>query len=625
VSGNQTAIIAAMAPDRATLVRALIAALFICAGLLPAFNMTWIVATTGANTLSNDYLSYTAMIGRMLSGTYNWGHYFRDTLEGGIHSIALPFLFRIAIAKWDAWNVYDELYLGIGAAGLKLLLLFDALTCGRRRFAMWPLWSSLGALVFALSEINVFGYGDAGMQIEFTQLGLAIAVWGIVRFPGSWTGLLLVVLGASIGSLSGDGGLIWPVSLLGLWLIGFRQWVFYSVWLAGMLVSTLPYTSELLGGGSGAFQAGSLFNVPFMVASIGYPFSPHLDIAQAQGIGVLGLALLLAGLVTLFSLKEEAMRRAAPALTLLVFSLANTWVISVFRSRGLQGMAPWYTAHFMMFWIGLCGLAYVIWTTDLPFRRIHTLGDVFQSHAPRAWPLALVVSLGWLYGTSNLTYTDKVMYLYSRAPVSAACVRAYRTAPPSCQSYVFQWGPRPGQLVALAQPLEQHRLSVFARNQEWTMQGDMALNRVHQSKFGGAGVRWSLDERGTPAEFADYRHLNLVLQPGQSVSWTLPLPAHLRAATLRSASVLGTGAGIAAKDRKVADRVTVTSRGGRRVLYYATLQSQDASWRPLTSSLERYAGETVTVHFFALGSPRSGAIVLWQYPRVDLTLGTRAA
>ncbi|HMV49383.1 MAG TPA: hypothetical protein PKD31_16615, partial [Blastocatellia bacterium] len=101
--------------------------------LLPILNILWIVVSTGANVVSNDYYFYVGMIDLILAGKYDWHHFFRDTFIAGAHCMALPMLVRLVIVKLTDWNVYFELYTGFVLALLKLILLhrtFTHLTAG---------------------------------------------------------------------------------------------------------------------------------------------------------------------------------------------------------------------------------------------------------------------------------------------------------------------------------------------------------------------------------------------------------------------------------------------------------------------------------------------------------------
>ena len=108
--------------------RALMLSLCLVLALIPILNITWIVGSTGANNVSNDYVGYVKFIDQILNGTYNWRSFFSDTFIGGAHCMALPMLVRLAVVKFASWNIYLELYISIALALLKLILLYQSFT-----------------------------------------------------------------------------------------------------------------------------------------------------------------------------------------------------------------------------------------------------------------------------------------------------------------------------------------------------------------------------------------------------------------------------------------------------------------------------------------------------------------
>ncbi|HUG36654.1 MAG TPA: hypothetical protein VML54_06870, partial [Candidatus Limnocylindrales bacterium] len=196
----------------ARLVRVALAAGVVALTALPIIVTAVIVATTGAENISNDYIAYVGLVDRVLAGTYDWRHYFRDTFLGGSHSMALPVLVRLAVVTLSAWSVYTELWIVLALSLARLVLLRAALARLVPGRSAWVLWPVLAALVFSPSQINVFTYGDAGLQIALNQAALALSIWGLVAFPGRWRGVCVMMLGGIAGALSGGAGLLaWPV------------------------------------------------------------------------------------------------------------------------------------------------------------------------------------------------------------------------------------------------------------------------------------------------------------------------------------------------------------------------------------------------------------------------------
>ena len=96
--------------------------------IAPIARLSYILATTGANTPSSDDEQFIPFfLGQIMSGRYNWLHFPRDTFQN-THVTMVPALAYVAMAYLDHLNIYHLLYLGILLAAVKLVLLHSAFT-----------------------------------------------------------------------------------------------------------------------------------------------------------------------------------------------------------------------------------------------------------------------------------------------------------------------------------------------------------------------------------------------------------------------------------------------------------------------------------------------------------------
>lgn len=599
--------------------------------LLPVLNILWIVASTGVNTVSNDYLFYVRIIDPILSGTYNWRHFFYDTFIAGAHCMALPMLVRLGVVKFASWNIYFELYISFALAALKLILLHQTFThltprASRgqaRRLSWWMLWPVLAALVFSTSQINVFTFGDAGLQIMLVQFGCALGIWGLVRFRGRWRGIGIMAAGGAIATLSGGGGLLaWPICLMGLVLLGFRKVSHYAVWLGAAAVASLPYVCYIVLWPTQPRKTPILFNYEFILNAIGWPFangigSTYNSIHEAVLAGYLGVALAMTGLALLWiKRRTPVLTQATPGLMYLVLGLLGIWQTSLFRTT----IAPWYTSAFLLFWIGLVGLAYAFWVN---WQSTPIEGRPFQRSATfltPLWSIALAGILVYLYATSNIAYADKAFYLRSRGPAAASCLRNYRVAPTYCEQYVFQWGVGNfGLLAGLAKPLERHHLSIFAPQQQWTLQGDYVLDNVRiQETPNIPDVFWSADLSSRPVHYADYRHLNLFLHSPNALSWQISLPANITQAEFHSAVAISRW--MTSVDGVTFEVYLQAEGESEKKVFQRKLAANEQSWQPFSVPLSAYAGRTIVLRLTSSGGGNvDGDWAMYRYPYIDVT------
>jgi hypothetical protein len=631
--------------------------------LLPIGYMSVLLATTGGNNISNDYWVYVAWIDKILDGTYDWSNYFRDTFMGGAHSMALPVLVRLAVVKFANWNIYGELYLGLAFSMVRLLLLHSAFTRLFKSRATWLLWPLLAALIFSVSQINVYSFGDAGLQLTLNQLGFSLGVWGLVRFPGRWAGISLMALGGIVATLSGGSGLLtWPIFLIGLILLGYYKYRYYALWLGAAVVAALPYIFYMLiqpKPSAAPNRLGSLLNTQYIINALGWPFAD--DILSnlnynptAWLMGWLGAGFCLAGIIFLavISFNFRTLRHtsifqklkiwpprfiwhqpantppritllaaSAPSLMLMAFGLLSTWQISLLRRE----IAPWYTTPFMTFWIGMVGLAYLFWASRKRNEVINRPGyRRFLPWLMILWSITLSGVVVYFYLTSNINYTNKVYYLYSRTPASESCLRNYRTAPTYCEGLIFQWGIGNFDVIpTMGWELERHQLSAFGPQQEWSLQGDFVLNNVKlQPSSGNPEIHWSPDLSNQKLPWADYRHLNLFLPAPDTALWTVNLPANLKQAEFHSAIALSSSAIADAQADGVTFEVYIEGEGKAPALAFSRhLSSSNHEWQPFNIMLNAYAGQTITLHLTSNnGSNRTGDWSMYQYPHIDVEL-----
>lgn len=344
-------------------IKIILAILVFTLTLIPILRVIVVVLTTGANNLSNDYLRFAYLISRILDGGYNWRNYLHDTFWNG-HSLALPVLVYLAVAKFAHWNVYVEMCVGIIMGIIRLLMLYDTFVQSKDQKIKWVLWPILSAMIFSVSQMSVFTFGFTNIHMMLNQLGVALGVWGLARFPGQWRGILTVSLGGIVAAFSWSGGaMAWPALFIGLVLAQFRRGLHYGVWLISGATAALPYIMFMFlqptPGAVKSFRVVSWLNLSFILKAIGRPIANGIGTKVEIG-GCVGVTLAVMGILLLCARKSKAhWARVSPAVVLMCYSLLSIWQASIFRSS----VALWYETPVMSFWIGLTGLACIVWGT----------------------------------------------------------------------------------------------------------------------------------------------------------------------------------------------------------------------------------------------------------------------
>jgi len=605
----------------------LAATLVLLAVFLPIGRLINFLFSNGENSLSNDFADYMYIVDKVLDGSYHWLNYLRDTFKTG-HSNALPFLFHIFVAKFFGWNRFVSLSLGIGFNLVKLLLCHSLLSKDLQKPLRWVLWPILSALIFSTSQVSTFEFDFATIELGLNQLGVVLSLWGIFSYPRLGKGIVIGVLGGIIASFSrGDGIAVWPILLIGLILVGDRKKGHYILWAIGFFAAFFPYLYFLFlnptpGEDQKMVSLVSLVNWSFFLPAIGWPFSQNFSPEVALHRGIIGFALLIFSGIILKKGSRNNVESLGkfeflPSYLLILYSLVNIYQISLFR----KGLAPWYAGQFIFFWIGLSGISLRF------FSRAIEPGEKTITKARwlfYAWGSMSLTTLGYFYFNSNITFDDKSFYMRAHAPVSASCLRNYRSAPTYCEQSLFLW--EPGQLEylkKLAEPLERHRLSVFSKRQRWTLQGDFILENVRLVQAPSVpSIFWTEGLSVVPGKSSDYHHLNLFLHSPNSIEWELTLPKNLQRANFYSAVAISPEAPREGIADGVNFEVKIQEKGQPYQVYYSKYMSPDQrNWEPFSLSLDQFAGKTVIVQLTtnALGN-NAHDWAMYRYPFVDLIL-----
>jgi hypothetical protein len=589
---------------------------------LPLGNILRIVSSTGTNVVSNDLAYYTSAIDQFLSGTYNFLNLFNDSFSGS-HIMALPLFVRLLAAYFSHWNIYWEIGIGIILFICQLFLLHDSLTrLSPYSPLKWLLLPLLSGLLFSTVHINIFTFGETSLALGLVGFGVNLGIWGLTKFFPTWPGILILGIGGIIAAWSwGVGVMFLPVSFLGLILFGCRTILPYFFLSLTSFVALSPYIFHLLVRGGGNSKILTLLNFPLLIKAIGLPFGLGKQILIGigfYGTGAIGfIFLLVIFLLIWFRRSQKFIKPAIPALMILSFALLSLWQITSFR----DDLAPWYVTPFMNFWLGILGLAYVLYLNPKSQEtKTHKILKVFATaKSAKIYSSIVFFSLAYFYVMSGITYQDKAFYLSSRIPAASACLQNYRTAPTYCEEHLFQAGY--GDFTAiqkLADPLEKHQLSAFSPQQTRTLQGDFILDTVRLKDAPDRKlIYWSADRGKNIDSWRDYRHLNLIIPDSSAVEWTVTIPSNAREAEFHTAIASQNSRShpvtftlnLESENDSEADRIVKTLPRDRR------------SWYPLSIPLTPYIGQTISLHLQVESSGnRSETLGIYRYPFIDLTL-----
>jgi hypothetical protein len=608
--------------------KGLVAVGIVLVSLVPAYRLASIALTVGENNLSNDYLAFTQTIVPMMNGGFSLSDGARTCFRGQCEPLTMYII--ALMARLSHWNVRLEIAFSIVATLFSALTIYCLIAdCQFHIKRLWIL-TFIAALPFSFTLVSTYTFGQAAVYTTLGLLGLCVGLLGVTRFSNTYKGIALLVLGAGISVWSYGAGLLSiPILFVGL-VMQFRKRRFYAVWTAALLILSIPYIQLVLLNAANSptqIELISLFRPDWIVQLIGLffsngfgllPFSTHDILFKSNPLlfGYLGLgSLVLSVVLTLRYYGVRNMRFLLPELGLVSYGLGAAWIISAIRS----GIVPWYVSSVTPFWIGLTGIYYSL-------LQCKPGAGVSTPPAVKALAVAFFAMITVLFIHSNVQYEDKLFHIQSRAPVSASCLRNYRTAPTYCEQYLYQWEPgHPEDIFTLGATLEKYQLSVFAPSQEWSLQGDYLLESVQIVPSGeGERPHW-VDDAGQAASWKDYHRLSLALPVASAIEWELAVPGNLSHAELSTeVAIAPFGPMDRAAQPKAALDISIAPAGnneGEVMRSALRLDAGQDGWMAVEIPLDAYKGQNVkvTIASAAISGETPGVVVL-RYPRVDLDL-----
>ncbi len=566
------------------------------------------------------------MIDPMLSGKYNWLDLSHAYI--GDHFVPATVFCHFLCAKFLEWNARSELFLGVILSLIRALL-FYFIFCGFSfRKARYILLGGILALVFSSSQACIYLYGEASIPIGLCSLGYVIGLFAIVRIEQPWLRRMVALLGGLLSCYSWGNFLpCWATFFVALFLFK-RPKTDYIFWLLGALMSITPYAYSFSRRSQGLAHLvpSCAFNTWFrfinmlgrpLCNKVGQIFEP-IDTSFTAGL----IALLLYSIAStslIWYKKFDSKIKAS--LVLALYGFLSIWLISIVRIQ----IAPWYTAISINFWIALLALI----DSLLVFPQSHesNIGSFASKYTmPILGSISLLI-ISIFYCLTNITYEDKHFYLTSRAPVSEATVRNFRTAPTYCETFVFQWGDgNPTYLSKLAEPLERHLISTFSNRQQWALQGDFPLQSVTlKKKNDGPQTLWleSTDLKSA-SNWRSYKHLNLCLSSHDKITWTIRLPENLKSATFQTALAIP-------DELKSLEEFTVPTnlkieiddkqdKAGKIEKLLSVEQTVEikSGWQPISIPLSSFRGKELTITMSATNMAIRDTYGLFQYPHIDV-------
>ncbi|MCA0315926.1 MAG: hypothetical protein LCH63_19055 [Candidatus Melainabacteria bacterium] len=614
-------------------VRLGIKAFQLAVAVAPLFFSAYLISSSAANVPTNDFVELVERMMRILSPGYDLKNLVFDCSMSS-HCLLLPLSVHLLNARFFQWNVPLELYLGLGMAALRVILIYILLTEIKHRqglFSFTLLWQiaycSLGA-----GAVTVLLYNETSIAFGTILLAYFLGLFALRYWQETKFGLVVILFCGFLSAMTNacDAMATWLTYLIAALALPSKHRLRTVCTLGlGAVISVLfivyllssPYLSK--DGMSPHFPDLVLF---LQSVSLIYRRDLVSPAAFPAGESIYGVVLAVCGLLLyLFLLYRYAASRrvatdfaAVPAfsLALAVYGLAHLAAVSFFRTT----LAPWYATYSAIFWFALYGLI------------LHAAGcpdSPFQQKGRLMLRMALFLSLVPLI-IANLSYKDKDAFRLSHSPATEAALRRFYQCPTYAEQNLFTYTVGEFDRVsALARPLAARGLAAFANKQEVSLQSEFLFANVKIEPACSEGYCAFVDGR-RERKWNVPEKLNLAIKGKSAVYWTIDLSSEISSARFESSLDFlpspGLGRQVAEKQQA---RLAIYEAGAKTAPLLQKTWQDVRSSRPISIDLHDYLGKSIVLELSAdaapdsVSHPASGAAVVFVYPRLALVKTVR--
>lgn len=464
-------------------------------------------------TPTSDYFSWICSVSRLLQGHPDALFFMAGTYHPFIPLV--PVVTFAVNALLFSWSPVVDLLFGCFLALVKIAVLSACFFEKEQPRRCLTLFLVLLSLQFSATHFAVLGWGVNTICWQWTTLGFALGLLGVIRPRSDLAGAALMVAGGVVASYSLANILpCWLALLAALLLLRRKAALWWPAWVAGISISLGQYL--LLP----AFKRPDVIpfsaeRIEFFLRLLGQQMCNYCEgtrtlqtAAMLFGITALAALIVILALNIRPLVRREADPGLAAGMAMAGYALASAVLITLVRDTA----APWYVETTCLLWIALvCILA--------------------RPRSSIKKPLAIVLSL-WLAGAflfQMRAFKTNDWFACSRSPAAAATLEHFDTAPTASIEYLGAHGHGYASFTDGASRLQEMGFMSFRRapnRRLVTLQGEFFLPSVRTA--GGDSERLSniawIDEKGDRKPLSSSKYLNLRLPGGCSVTWDLKIP-----------------------------------------------------------------------------------------------------
>lgn len=490
--------------------------LLVCAVMFPLVTLALMRRSSFNLPLSDDWGSVQNVAVATANGSLRFSHLF--TLFNGQHRPLFPNLVAVVLTHAAQWNTRWTLVFTASLGALTSLLILYLIWRYHPRL-FYPALLPVTFIVWTLLQgINWIGlvFSVWHFQAVFLLAGIA-ALSGPRQRPQH---VLLAAMMAWCATYSaGSGFLAWPLILLVMWGLGYRQWAYIAAWLLCASICLFLYFGGA--GEPGGTEDLALFErlasalaglrpvlTWRLMTYLGSLFAPRIWTIEnwseppgfaAPGVaGAFGLILFIVNGYLVWK-RGDAARDLAIWLALAGYSLGTGLLLVL--ARDLPGFAiEWYVTSVRLFWIATIMLMLLLVVPGTDSRP--------PDQIPRFVNIFALAMLGCLYFYVSLSYIRIDERRYNQQAAAQTCVLSFPLSRDTSCLRLAGWH---YPLDRRVDQLARYRLSLFAQYEpvytkddlfpEDFKEGSPVIVLTSSPYFNGHIQRWLLRDIPPAAQY----------------------------------------------------------------------------------------------------------------------------
>jgi len=293
------------------------------------------------------------------------------------HRPLFPKIIMLLLASISHWNVIWEQYFSLFIQFGTLLLVFDISrrSLSNKNRVILKIIASM--LLFSMVQYENWSWGWQ-IQIFLNIFAVTFTVWTIAKYPDSWIGFFLAILGAIIATYSfANGMLIWIIVFFWILLANTpKKLPFVLIWLftaSGIILSYIyQYAKPSHHPSLLDFLEKPFDFIAFFLSYIGLPFGRFYYLTGSIIFGILGICILSYLIINAFIYRQnDFLKKYLPWLALILYALSSAILTGIGRSGfgAAQALYSRYTSFSLLFWVSLFVMM-LIYIESLSHHRI---------------------------------------------------------------------------------------------------------------------------------------------------------------------------------------------------------------------------------------------------------------